>query len=394
MWYNYNGPAGPFNMKSIYLDNAAATPIDARVTKAMTAAQQRFANPSAFNYLGRLMRQDIESARSIVGQFLNARADEITFTSSGSEANNLALSVIKKGVVITTPIEHPSVLEPLKKNKSLKVKYVPVGSDGIVDLTGFQNMLFKDCGLVSIMYANNEIGSIQPIQRISKIIRQFNSKNKTNILFHVDACQAAGFLDMNVQHLGADLITFNGSKIYGPRGIGVLYTRRGIKLNPITLGGSQEHGARAGTENFPAIIGLVQALLLIDSKKAKSIATVRDYMIHQVEKQIPQALLTGPAAGENRIANSVSVCICDLESENLLLELDKYGIAAGSGSACTSHSVEPSHVLTAVGIPKSFINGAVRFSLGRDTTKKDVEHVVKTLGKVVSTLQKRYARLR
>ncbi len=380
-------------MKEIYLDNAAATPIDTRVLKIMNQAAKHFGNPSSFNYRGRLARADIESARLITAEFLHARADEIIYTGSGSEANNLALNSIEKGTVLATPIEHPSVLEPLNKNKDIAIKYIPVNSVGLVAAADVASLLSPEVRLVSVMYANNEIGTVQPIRKIAKLIATYNHEHKTNILFHVDACQATGFLDMNTQHLGVDLLTLNGSKIYGPRGLGVLYVRRGTKLNPITRGGSQERGLRAGTENGPAIIGLVQALALIKPAETKKIAVLRDRMIHQIEKEIPEVMLTGPRAGENRLANSVSICVADLDSENLLLELDKYGIAAGSGSACTSHSVEPSHVLKSIGVPTKYINGALRLSLGRETTKKDIDYVVKKLSSSIKDLQKRYAKI-
>lgn len=384
-------------MKSIYLDNSAATPIDSRVLKVMNMAYQKFGNPSSYNSAGRVARADMESARASIAKFLGARADEIVFTASGSEANNLALvgtcGGAKKATVLTTAIEHPSVLEPLKKLKNIQVKYIPIDTAGVVAIDSFAKLLSPECCLVSVMYANNEIGTIQPIQKIAKHIKAYNAKHGTGILFHVDACQAAGYVDMNVQRLGADLLTFNGSKIYGPRGIGVLYARRGIKLAPLISGGSQERGVRAGTENVPAIIGLAKAISLIKKSDALKTSALRDYALAQIEKTIPDAVINGPR-GMGRLANNISICIPHLSSENLLLELDASGISAGSGSACTSHSVEPSHVLQAIGVPASHINGALRFSLGRDTTKKDIDYLVKVLVNAIADLQKRYARTR
>jgi cysteine desulfurase len=380
-------------MKSIYLDNSASTPIDSRVLKAMTASYKKYGNPSSFNNAGRLAREEMESARASVARFLGARAEEIIFTASGSEANNLALigalSDSKKGTVLTTAIEHPSVLEPLKKLKNISLKYIAINKEGVADLVSLNKLLSPDCRLVSVMYANNEIGTIQPIRKIAKLINDYNKKHNTDILFHVDACQAAGYLDMDVQRLGSDLLTFNGSKIYGPRGIGVLYIRRGIKLNPSIAGGSQERGLRAGTENVSAIAGLAKAISVIKSSDAHKASAVRDYALEQLGKKIPGILINGPRGAE-RLANNISVCIPGLTSENLLLELDKYGISAGSGSACTSHSVEPSHVLKAIGVPASHVNGALRFSLGRDTTKKDIDYLVETLSTIIGDLGKRY----
>ncbi len=389
--------------KFYYLDNAAATPIDPRVLKSMTLAYKKYGNPSSFNNAGRLAREEMESARLTIARFLGARPEEIVFTSSGSEANNLALRGVlnnEQRTVLTTPIEHPSVLETLKRIKGIKVKYVPVDKEGLVELDAFQNMLTAHCSLVSVMYANNEIGTIQPIRQISKTIRDFNQKlethEKSQVIFHVDACQAVGFLNMNVQHLGADLVTFNGSKIYGPRGVGVLYVRRGTKLRSLILGGSQERGLRAGTENVPAIVGLAKAVALLKEARIKKqelrIKFIRDYAIKKLE-EISGVILNGPRK-DKRLVNNISICVPNLESENLLLELDKYSISAGSGSACASHSVEPSHVLKAIGVPAKYINGALRFSLGRETTKKDIDYLVKSLVKIIAELTKRYARLR
>ena len=393
--------------KFYYLDNAAATPIDPRVLKSMTLAYKKYGNPSSFNNAGRLAREEMESARLTIARFLGARPEEIVFTSSGSEANNLALRGVlnnEQRTVLTTPIEHPSVLETLKRIKGIKVKYVPVDKEGLVELDAFQNMLTAHCSLVSVMYANNEIGTIEPIAKIGRLIRGLEIRNsKLEIdgklirpVFHVDACQAVGFLNMNVQHLGADLVTFNGSKIYGPRGVGVLYVRRGTKLRSLILGGSQERGLRAGTENVPAIVGLAKAVALLKEARIKKqelrIKFIRDYAIKKLE-EISGVILNGPRK-DKRLVNNISICVPNLESENLLLELDKYGISAGSGSACASHSVEPSHVLKAIGVPAKYINGALRFSLGRETTKKDIDYLVKSLVKIIAELTKRYARLR
>ena len=362
----------------------------------MAKAYKKYGNPSSYNNAGRLAREAIELARLSIARFLSARGEEIVFTSSGSEANNLALVGAldgKKGTVLTTPIEHPSVLEPLKKLKKIAVQYISINKDGFVDTVDFSEKISSECRLVSVMYANNEIGTIQPIRKLAKIIADYNKVHGTKILFHVDACQATGYLDMNVQHLGADLVTFNGSKIYGPRSIGVLYVRRGTKLTPIISGGSQERGLRAGTENVSAIVGLAEAISIIKSDESTKISIVRDYAISQIEKVLPQALINGPR-GFERLANNISICIPKVSSENLLLELDKHSISAGSGSACTSHAVEPSHVLKAIGVSSEYINGALRFSLGRDTTKKDINYLVKTLATIVPQLIKRYARLR
>ncbi len=373
--------------KEIYLDHAAASPIDSRVVQAMAQASKEYGNPSAFNDAGRRAKALVEQSRKIVADFLHARLDEITFTASGSEANNLALVGYlrgKRGTVLTTPIEHPSVLECLKL-PGIKAQFIKVSKDGLVDLGDLEKKLTKDILLVSVMYANNEIGTIQPIAKIGNFIKKFNKE----LPFHVDACQAAGFLNMNVQNLHADLVTFNGSKISGPRGIGVLYTRRGITLEPLVRGGGQERGLRAGTENMPVIAGLAKAIELIKPSDVKKIETLRDYAIGKIQKEIPEALLIGPT-GDERLPNNIHICIPGLTSETMLLELDKYGISAGSGSACTSHAVEPSHVLKAIGVPKTHINGALRFSIGRETTKTDTNYLIRSLLDIIKDLRSRY----
>ncbi len=365
--------------------------MDSRVVSVMAAASRIYGNPSAFNATGRAARELLEKSRAQVAAFLHARPSEIVFTASGSEANNLAIlgSLVNfsDGTALTTPIEHPSVLEAFKRASQVQTKYLVVDAQGFVDVASVAAQITPDCRLVSVMYANNEIGTIEPIKKMAKYIRSLPAESRP--LFHVDACQAAGFLDMNVQTLGVDLLTFNGSKIYGPRGIGVLYVRRGVSLVPQVVGGRQEHGLRAGTENLPGIVGLAKAISLIKAGQSKKIAAVRDHTIAQLSKHILEALLTGPV-GDDRLPNNIHICIPGLESEQLLLELDKYNISAGSGSACTAHAVEPSHVLKAIGVSATHINGALRLSLGRETTKKDMDYVVKILAKVILNLRKRY----
>ncbi|MBX4189823.1 cysteine desulfurase [Candidatus Parcubacteria bacterium] len=375
--------------KLIYLDHAAATPTDSRVIKVMNNVLGTPGNPSSFNNAGREAKKILTDSRAIVARFLNARSEEIVFTGSGSEANNLALTGFlsgKKGTVLTTPIEHPSVLNTLKSLSDIKVKYLSVDKDGVVDLKSLEKSLSRDTLMVSVMYANNEIGTIEPIKKVSKIIKTYNP----SIIFHTDAAQAAGYLDMDVQRLGLDLLSFNGSKIYGPKGIGALYVRRGIQLNPLIHGGSQEYGLRAGTENISAVIGIAEAIKILDSNEANKTSVLRDYFIDELKQVLPEARINGPE--NDRLPNNINISIPDLESEQLLLELDKYGIAAGSGSACTSHSVEPSHVLKAIGVKSAYLDGALRFSIGRGTTKKDLDQVLKVLPKILLDLRKIYSK--
>ena len=376
--------------KIIYLDNAASTPIDKKVAAEMAQIVKLYGNPSSYNDCGREAREYIEQARMKVARFLGAHSDEIIFTSSGTESNNLAILGLadsrSKGEIISTPIEHPSVLKALEflKKKGRGVEFVKVDKEGVVDLRDFKSKLGPRTALVSIMYANNEIGTIEPIVKIGKLVRESGQ-----VLFHVDACQATEYLDMNANRLGVDLLTFNGSKICGPKGVGVLYVRRGVKLSPILLGGEQEGGLRAGTENLMAIGGLAVALSQIDKKEPKRLVDLRDHFIKKIKTLLPDVVVNG-ALGDKRLPNNMNISVPGLTSEVLLLELDKYGICAGSGSACTSHSVEPPYVLKAIGVDKKYLDGALRFSMGRHTTKKDIDYVLKVLPKIVKDLKKRY----
>ncbi len=403
--------------KFYYLDNAAATPIDLKVQKEVSRGMKIYGNPSSFNGLGRGAYEELIKARLKVARFLGAHPEEIIFTASGSEANNMAIQGVASGLqftgcrlqknskdlknkprIITSKIEHLSVLEPIRQleREGFNVTYLSVDKEGFVGLKEFQNSLRLETVLVSIMYVNNEIGTIEPINKIGKIIKEFKTKSYklkaiNYPLFHVDACQAAGYLNMNVNSLQADLLTLNGSKIGGPKGVGVLYVRKGIKLEPFVLGGGQERGLRAGTENLPAILGLIKAIELISIGESTRLIKLRDYFISKIKEIDPKIRLNG-SRGKDRLANNISISIPGLDSENLLLELDKYGIYAGSGSACTSRAVEPSHVLKAIGAEKKYLSGVLRFSMGKETTKRDMDYVLKVLPKIIKDLKKRYKR--
>ncbi|MEK7139054.1 MAG: cysteine desulfurase family protein [Patescibacteria group bacterium] len=405
-------------MPKIYLDNAASTPIDAKVVREMAKATGLYGNPSSYNDCGRETREYIEKARLKVARFLGAHSDEIIFTASGTEANNLAIQGIARNFkflilnfktkpksknskphVIITQIEHPSVLEPVRRleKEGFNVSYLSVNHEGFISLEELKKALRPETILVSVMYANNEIGTIQPIVKISKIINDFRNRLLAYQLtslpaFHVDACQATEYLDMNINHLGVDMLTFNGSKVYGPRGVGVLYKRRGVALSPLLLGGEQESGLRAGTENVPAIGGLAVALDNINKTETERLTRLRDYFIKEIKSCMQDILVSG-ALGNQRLPNNVHISVPGLSSEVMLLELDKYGICAGSGSACTSHSVEPSHVLKAIGVEKKYLDGALRFSMGRQTTKGDLDYVSKVLPKVIGDLKRRYKKI-
>lgn len=381
--------------KEIYLDNAAATPVYGSVKKEMERVSGIYANPSSFNDAGRRARREINAARIKTARFLGAHQEEIIFTGSGSEANNIAiLGTVKmvskeKREILTTSIEHLSVLEPLKSlAPSFKTIFLKVDDVGMVDLDCVGRLLSPKTFLISVMYANNEIGTIEPIKKISKIIKDFKKKYPGRFpLFHIDACQATEYLDMNVNNLGVDLLSFNGSKIYGPRGVGVLYVRRGTPAAPLIMGGEHEGGLRAGTENLPAIVGLSKAVELINKKEGQRTAELQDYFFKKIKETMPDVKING-ALGADRLPNNINISISGVNSENLLLELDKYGIRAGSGSACASHSVEPSHVLKALGVKEPYLSGALRFSLGRQTAKKEIDYVLKILPKIVKNFKK------
>jgi len=403
--------------KKVYLDNAASTPVDKKVVVEMAQAVKLYGNPSSYNNCGREAREYVEKARFKVARFLGAHSGEIVFTSSGTEANNLAIQGIARNFksnpnlknlkphVITTRIEHPSVLEPIKQleREGFDVTYLSVNKEGFVDLDEFKNSLRPTTVLVSVMYANNEIGTIEPITEVGKLLSDFRNRkvqfHEKFPIFHVDACQATEYLEMNANRLGVGLLTFNGSKIYGPKGVGVLYVRRGIKLSPILLGGDQEAGLRAGTENLVAIGGLAVALGRINKKgkERKRLGGPRDYFIEKISTLLSDIKINGPMNDRHRksvihgrLPNNINISIPDLTSEVLLLELDKYGICAGSGSACTSHAVEPPHVLKAIGVDKKYLDGALRFSMGRYTTKKDIDYVLEVLPKIIKDLKNRY----
>lgn len=389
--------------QEIYLDYAASTPIDRRVALAMDHAMRLSGNPSSFNDTGRRAAAALESARAGVAKFIHARAGEIVFCASGSEANTLAiLGVVRAfgpayrlgrrgGEIVTTPIEHLSVLAPVRllADNGFGVSIVPVDAGGAVSEKDILAVLTDKAILVSVMYANNEIGTVQPIARIGRAIAQWRRTHRSAYpLFHVDACQATTYLDMDVQRLGVDLLTLNGAKAYGPHGAAALFVRRGVAVAPIVLGGTQEGGRRAGTEDVPSAVGLAAALSLVRKSHGAATTKLRDRLIAGIRAAIPDAHLNGPE-GPGRLANNANISILGTDSENLLLELDKHGIRAGSGSACTAHSVEPSHVLRAIKTPKKYLDGVLRFSLGRHTTRGEIDKVLKVLPQVVERVRRR-----
>jgi len=382
--------------KRIYMDHAAAAPMDKRVKKAMEPYwTENFGNPNALYKEGLIARNAVETAREDIAKILGARAKEIIFTNGGTESDNLAILGVaknfKSGHIITTKFEHHAVLNSCKRleKEGFEVTYLDVGKEGVVNPEDVKRALKPETILVSIMYANNEIGTVQPIREIAKVVRGFKKKNKENFpLFHTDACQAPGYLDINVERLGVDLMTINGSKIYGPKGIGLLYAKNGIKLEPLLYGGEQERRLRPGTENVPAIVGLAEALKIAGQdgeKESTRLVKLRDYFINRLLGEIPKTVLNGHPI--QRLPSNINVSILDAEGESIVLYLDEAGIACSTGSACTSESLEPSHVILAIGKPRAYAHGAMRFSLGRSTTKKDIDYVMKVLPDIIKKLR-------
>ncbi len=386
--------------KQIYLDNAAATPVDPRVIQEVVRGSKLTGNPSSYNDAGRIAAQELAKGRLAVARFLGAQVDEIIFTASGSEANALALRGVAGAyggqgrVLLTAATEHLSVLQNTRvlEKEGMTTAFIPVDQYGKIKPADIIKAISSKTLIISLMYANNEIGTIHPIAAIGKIITKWRKENNSLFpLFHVDACQAAGYLPLNVNQLGVDLLSFNGSKIYGPRGTGVLYVRRGIKINPLVVGGGQEYGRRAGTENLPGVMGLAKAITCISKNDGLKVAQLRDYFFKKVQAILPDAGVNGPQ-GSDRLANNINISFPNLESEYILLELDKVGIRAGSGSACTARSVEPSHVLKATGTPEQYLHGAIRLSLGKTTKKSDLDYTLKVLPVIVRRLNRRFKR--
>jgi cysteine desulfurase len=376
--------------KFVYLDYAATTPLAPEVKAAMEPFwSKNFGNPSSIYELGLKAKNALNQARNKIAQILKARPTEIIFTSGGTESANLAIlglsRAIGHGHIITTKIEHPAVLNAVLalKKEGFAVTLLPVDKYGLVSPKQIKKAIKPKTILVSVMYANNEIGTIEPIAEIGKLLKKF-----PHIYFHTDACQAAGYLDLNVNKLGVDFLTLNGLKIYGPKGAGILYARTNTPLQPLIFGGGQENGLRSGTENVPTYIGLAKALELVQKNKNKEIKRLKKLsqkLIAGILKTIPKSFLNGHP--QKRLPNNVNVTILDIEGEALLLYLDRYGICASTGSACHSQTLQPSHVLQAIGLPREVIHGSLRLTLGKETTNKDIDYVLKVLPGIVKKLR-------
>jgi len=389
----------PRKIKSVYLDNAATTKMDPRVFACMKPYfENKFGNPSALYKLGREANGAINDARRTVAQIIHALPENIIFTGSGTESDNMAVFGITRAHlaqgrhIITTPIEHHAVLhavEDLKKD-GFEITFLPVDKNGLVNSNDVIKAIRPDTILISIMYANNEMGAIAPIAEIGRELLKYRKAHNTVYpFFHTDACQAASYLELDVEKLHVDLLTINGSKIYGPKGVGILYLRRGVKIKPMIVGGSQERKLRASTENVPGIIGLAKAIELTQTAREKESKRVRDLSLYLWKKLqiISDIKLNGPEIGEKRLPNNLNVTFLNVEGEALLLYLDEYGVMCSTGSACTSESLEPSHVLRAMGLPYEYAHGSLRFSFGKDNTKSEIDYLIKYLPKIVEILR-------
>ncbi len=377
---------------TFYFDNAATTRVRPEVLKEMIPYfSEEYGNPSSIYHIGRRAKRTIENAREKVANLINAEKNEIYFTGCGSESDNTALKGIayaKKtqgNHIITTKIEHPAILDSCAtlEKQGFKVTYLNVNKDGIVNLQELENAITDKTILISVMFANNEIGTIQPIRQIANIAK------KNNIIFHTDAVQAVGNVFIDVKKMGIDMLSMSGHKIYGPKGIGALYVRKGIEFEKFLNGGHQERNKRAGTENLTGIVGLGKACEFSQknlNEHINHLTTLRDYYISQVKKNIKDIRINGSM--EHRLPGNSNISFKGIDGTALLLELDKKGICASSGSACTSGDSNPSHVLTSIGLPKEFTSCALRVTFGEFNSKWEIDYLVKNLKEIVERLRK------
>ena len=379
-------------MRTIYLDNAAATPMDESVIAAMQPYwSQNFYNPSATYLKAKAVAKAIEDARGSVAINIGVRPAEIIFTAGGSEANNLAISGVMQchpgKNVIVSAVEHDSVL---KTAQQYDMKQLPVKTDGRVDLEMLSTLISDDTVLISIMYVNNELGTVMPLRKISKVIEDVKTDRRdrnvdTPLYFHTDACQAPLYLDVHAERLGVDMMTLNGSKIYGPKQTGMLYVKTGTEIEPIVRGGGQEWGKRSGTENVSGVIGFCTAFQNARNnanKDSVSVVALQQLFIKELASFIPNATVNGTT--KYRSPNNIHVTFPGFDNERLMMELDEAGILCAVGSACSASSDEPSHVLKAIGMSDQDAQSSLRFTLGKHTTASDIEYAIKTLRKLLT----------
>lgn len=368
-----------------YFDYNATTPIDGEVYKEMIPyLTESYGNPSSSYFIGRQIKDRIERIRYEISKYFNIKPEGIYFTSSGSEADNMILKGIaiankdKGNHIITSKIEHPAILNTCKflEEQGFDVTYLDVNSDGIVDAEELENVIRNDTILISVMYVNNEIGTIQPIKEIAEIA------HKNNIIFHTDAVQAIGEIRIDAEEIGIDCMSISGHKIYAPKGVGMAYIKPGIKFEPLIHGGMQEFHSRGGTENVANIVALGKAISILDKElesNNEKLKDLQDYALKRIESILKEDdyILNGDF--ESRLPNNISISFKGIDGESLLLALDLEGIYLSSGSACHSDSTEPSHVLQAIGVPSEYANGTLRISFGKYTTKKDIDYLVQKI---------------
>ncbi|MEG0371701.1 MAG: cysteine desulfurase NifS [Clostridium sp.] len=377
--------------KIVYLDHSATTYVKKDVLDEMLPYfTENFGNPSSLYSISRKTKSAVDTSRNKVATALKSREAEVYFTAGGSEANNWALKGVafanknKGNHIITTVIEHPAILNTCKylEKQGFEVTYLSVNEEGIISLEELENSIKDTTILISVMFANNEIGTIQPISKIGSIARQ------KGIIFHTDAVQAIGHVDIDVVAMNIDLLSLAAHKFYGPKGIGALYIRRGIKIDNIIHGGGQERKKRAGTENIPCVVGLGTAIEIATTdmdNKNKHISKMRDRLLSGILDRIPYTKVNGSL--ESRLPNNINVSFHFIEGEGLLLLLDQAGVCASTGSACSSGSLDPSHVLLEIGLPHEIAHGSLRLSLGEGTTDEEVDYVLEVLPKIVQRLR-------
>jgi cysteine desulfurase len=380
-------------LKQIYLDYNSTTPLDERVLDAILPyMREKFGNASSIHNFGREAKVGIEDAREKVAEIIGAEPSEIYFTSGGTESDNIAVKGVayqnqsKKKHIITSAIEHHAVLESVKylEKNGFQASYLGTDNAGFVSIAELKKELTDQTSIVSVMHANNEVGTIQNIAGLAA------AAHERGALFHTDAVQSVGKIKVNVKELDVDLLSMSGHKICGPKGVGVIFIRKGIKITPLFHGGHHEKGRRAGTENVAGIVGFAKALELADNMREKEharLSALADYFINDLSSKIPDISLNGPRDNSRRIPSTVNISFHGIEGESIILSLDMKGIGVASGSACTSGSLEASHVLTAMAVPVEFAQGSIRFSMGRFTTKEELEYTVSVLPEIVERLR-------
>lgn len=379
--------------RTVYLDHAATTPVDPRVLAAMLPYfTEKFGNPSGVHALAQEAQRALEDARARVAAVLGCRPSEVVFTSGGSESDNAAIRGVARACracgnhIITSAVEHHAVLHACQEleREGFQVTYVPVDSYGRVDPDDVARAVTDRTILVSIMYANNEVGTVEPVAEVARLVKQINPA----VVVHTDAVQAAGLLDLDVGKLGVDMLSLSAHKFFGPKGVGLLYIRRGTPFSPLIVGGNQERNRRAGTENVPGIVGLAAALELAESGRPAHVAhcrRLRDRLVAGILEKIPGSRLNGHPT--ERLANNAHFSFEGVDSESLLAGLDLAGICASSGSACTTGSAEPSHVLVAMGVGPAWTRGTLRLTLGPANSDADVDYVLEVLPGLVQRLR-------